>query len=182
MAIYINRDAPESGIASLLAMQGNRGDTELVHMTKPEVNMLRGTGRMSMNRETGLPQFSEGNSIMANVLPAILSLFSQDTPQGGLIGMAAGGNIPFEGQIEGYGHGMQDNVHMPIMQDGGIAAVSRDEYVVPADVMSMIGNGSADAGAGAMDDFIAKFRTAKYGRPTQPPEIDPRRALQSLIG
>ena len=71
MAIYINRNAPESGIASLLAMQGNRGDTELVHMTKPEVNMLRGTGRMSMNRETGLPQFANGNSIMEKILPAL---------------------------------------------------------------------------------------------------------------
>jgi len=187
MAIYINRNAPESGIASLLAMQGNRGDTELVHMTKPEVNMLRGTGRMSMNRETGLPQFANGSNVFTSILPTILSMLpeastTQFLQQGGLIGLAAGGNAAFEGQIPGQGHGMQDNVHMPIMQDGGIAAVSRDEYVVPADVMSMIGNGSADAGAGAMDDFIAKFRTAKYGRPEQPPEINPRTALQSLIG
>ena len=174
MAIYINRNAPESGIASLLAMQGNRGDTELVHMTRPEVNMLRGTGRMSMNRETGLPQFAMGSNILTSIIQAL--------QRGGLIGLATGGNAAFEGQIPGPGHGMQDNVHMPIMQDGGIAAVSRDEYVVPADVMSMIGNGSADAGAGAMDDFIAKFRTAKYGRPEQPPEINTRRALQSLMG
>ncbi len=222
MAIYINRNAPESGIASLLAMQGNRGDTELVHMTKPEVNMLRGTGRMSMNRETGLPQFANGNSIMEKILPALKRLlpnlntdpgsfrfiipegmeegeYVQPAPEpfyipegmeeGEFFGdeyyqpLATGGSVPFEGQIPGPGHGMQDNVHMPIMhRKGGIAAVSPDEYVVPSDVMAMIGNGSADAGAGAMDDFIAKFRTAKYGRPTQPPEIDPRTALQSLMG
>ena len=77
---------------------------------------------------------------------------------------------------------MQDNVMFPITQKGGIAAVSPDEYVVPADVMAMIGNGSADAGANQMDNFIADFRTMKYGRPTQPPQMDGRRALQSLMG
>ena len=88
---------------------------------------------------------------------------------------------PFEGKIPGQGHGMQDNVVMPILQRGGIAAVSPDEYVVPADVMAMIGNGSADAGAEQMDDFIADFRTVKYGRPEQPPQINGRGALQSLM-
>lgn len=88
---------------------------------------------------------------------------------------------PFEGMITGDGHGMQDNVMMPILERGGVAAVSPKEYVVPADVMSMIGNGNADSGAEAMDGFISDFRTAKYGRPTQPPQIDGRSALQSLM-
>ena len=64
MPMYINRDAPESGIASLLALQGTKGDTELVHMTKPEVKLLANTGLMSMNRETGLPQFADGGNIL----------------------------------------------------------------------------------------------------------------------
>jgi len=189
MAIYINRNAPESGIASLLALQGTRGDTELVHMTKPEVKMLRDTGRMSMNRETGLPQFSRGKEALRQIIPNILAMalreqsqMPQQMYQGGLIGLATGGSPAFEGQIPGQGHGMQDNVLMPIKEKGGIAAVSPDEYVVPADVMAMIGNGSADAGANQIDNFIADFRTMKYGRPTQPPQMDGRRALQSLMG
>ena len=55
MAVFINRQAPQSGIASLLALQGRGGDTELVHMTKPEVNRLRNSGLMSVNPDTGLP-------------------------------------------------------------------------------------------------------------------------------
>jgi hypothetical protein len=105
----------------------------------------------------------------------------REVAQGGLIGLADGGNPAFEGQVPGQGHGMQDNVLMPINEKGGIAAVSPDEYVVPADVMSMIGNGSADSGAKAMDNFIADFRTMKYGRSEQPPQTDPRGALQSLM-
>jgi len=88
---------------------------------------------------------------------------------------------PFEGKIPGQGHGMEDNVVMPILDRGGVAAVSPKEYVVPADVMAMIGNGNADDGAKEMDGFIEDFRMVKYGRPTQPPEMNGRSALQSLM-
>ena len=98
--------------------------------------------------------------------------------EGGLLSLQDGG--AFEGQIQGDGHGMQDNVMMPI-KGGGIAAVSPKEYVVPADVMAMLGNGNADEGAEAMDGFISKFRKRKYGRDMQPPETDATKALQSLI-
>ena len=98
--------------------------------------------------------------------------------EGGLLSLQDGG--AFEGQVQGDGHGMQDNVMMPI-NGGGIAAVSPKEYVVPADVMAMLGNGNADEGAKSMDGFISKFRKRKYGRDMQPPETDATKALQSLI-
>ena len=124
------------------------------------------------------PSSSPVSAITPHYLGQKLNIMAAE---GGLIGLAEGGSPAFEGQIPGQGHGMQDNVLMPINDRGGIAAVSPDEYVVPADVMSMIGNGSADNGAKAMDDFIADFRTIKYGRPEQPPQTNPRGALQSLM-
>ena len=87
---------------------------------------------------------------------------------------AAGG-----GYIEGQGHGMEDNQMFPI-KGGGLAALSPKEYVVPADVMSGLGNGNPDDGAETMDDFISDFRKKKYGRDQQPPEVDGKKALQSL--
>ena len=87
---------------------------------------------------------------------------------------AAGG-----GYIEGQGHGMEDNQMFPI-KGGGLAALSPKEYVVPADVMSGLGNGNPDDGADTMDDFISDFRKKKYGRDQQPPEVDGKKALQSL--
>ena len=83
--------------------------------------------------------------------------------------------------VRGGGHGMQDNVIMDIKQKGGLLAVSPKEYVVPADVMSMLGNGNPDNGAKQMDGFISDFRTKKYGRDRQPPEMNGRTALQSLL-
>jgi hypothetical protein len=70
------------------------------------------------------------------------------TPQDrGLIGMAAGGG--FSGKVPGQGHGMEDNVYMPIVerqagQQVATLAVSPDEYVVDAHTMSALGNGNAD--------------------------------------
>jgi hypothetical protein len=100
--------------------------------------------------------------------------------QGGLVGLAAGGSPDFEGIVGGDGHGMEDNQIMEI-KGGGLLAVSPKEYVVPADVMAMIGNGNPDDGADEMDEFISKFRKEKYGRDMQPPEMDGGKALQSLM-
>jgi len=88
-------------------------------------------------------------------------------------GMAGGG------YVGGEGHGMEDNQMFKI-NGGGLAALSPKEYVVPADVMSGLGNGNPDDGAEKMDDFISDFRKEKYGRDQQPPEMDGRKALENL--
>ena len=56
MAFFTNRQAPQSGIANLLAMKGRMGDTELVHMSKPEINVMRTMGQLTTNPYTGLPE------------------------------------------------------------------------------------------------------------------------------
>lgn len=56
MAYLTNRNAPISGLANLLAMRGRRGDTELVHMSKPEIDMMERMGKMTSNPATGLPE------------------------------------------------------------------------------------------------------------------------------
>jgi hypothetical protein len=56
MAEMINRDAPLSGLSSLMAMKGRQGDTELIHMTKPEIAGLASLGKLTINPDTGLPE------------------------------------------------------------------------------------------------------------------------------
>ena len=48
------------------------------------------------------------------------------------------------------------------IKGGGLLAVSPKEYVVPADVMAMLGNGNPDDGADDMDKFIADFGIELY--------------------
>jgi len=103
--------------------------------------------------------------------------------QGGLAGVPY-----FEGRVMPTGDpkedGMSDNIPFVIAgQEGGQmgtqpAILSPDEYVIPADVVSMLGNGSSTAGSNQLDQFISNFRMDKYGRPKQPPEM--RGGLSSL--
>ena len=101
---------------------------------------------------------------------------------GGLIGMAAGGR--FEGKVPGQGHGMEDNVYMPIKegsQQVATLAVSPDEYVVDAHTMSALGNGNADEGARYMDSMVKNIRQKAFGTDKQPNEINGLAALRPMM-
>tara|TARA_A100000172_G_scaffold18295_2_gene10026 strand:- start:352 stop:1047 length:696 start_codon:yes stop_codon:yes gene_type:complete len=101
---------------------------------------------------------------------------------GGLIGMAAGGK--FEGKVPGQGHGMEDNVYMPIKegsQQVATLAVSPDEYVIDAHTMSALGNGNADEGAKYMDSMVKNIRQKAFGTDKQPNEINGLAALRPMI-
>ena len=123
------------------------------------------------------------NSTLASLMGNIVDEF-KSSKEGGLIGMAAGGN--FQGQVPGRGHGMEDNVYMPIVernrgQQVATLAVSPDEYVVDAHTMSALGNGSADAGAKVMDNVVDSVREKAYGTDQQPNEINGLAALRPMI-
>ena len=81
-----------------------------------------------------------------------------------------------EGLIQGQGDGMSDEV-MGMIGDQQRVAVSPGEFIVPADVVSGLGNGSSDAGAGELDRMMAEIRQARTGMTEQPPAIDARRAI-----
>ena len=101
-------------------------------------------------------------------------------PQSGLISAYQMGGSPspyFEGRVVGKGDGMSDSISFSIEGEQP-AILSRDEYVLPADIVAMMGNGSSNAGAEKIDSFINDFRMQKYGRGEQPPETS--RGLSSI--
>jgi len=67
MAQMVNREAPYSGLANLMAMRGRMGDTELVHMSKPEIKGLASLGELTINPDTGLPEAFKLKSILPTV-------------------------------------------------------------------------------------------------------------------
>ena len=77
-----------------------------------------------------------------------------------------------EGLIEGQGQsGMADDIPGRIGADEKIA-VSQDEFIVPADVVSSLGDGSSDAGSNRLYEMMDRVRQAKTGGTTQPPMLD----------
>ena len=93
--------------------------------------------------------------------------------------MAAGGLGSYSdgGQmLKGPGDGMSDDIPASI-GDEQPARLADGEFVVPADVVSGIGNGSTDAGAEALYAMLDRVRKARTGRTEQAPEIDPQRMM-----
>ena len=85
-------------------------------------------------------------------------------------------NAQTEGMIQGQGGGMDDQV-MGTIGGQQPVAVSPGEYIVPADVVSGLGDGSSDAGAAELDAMMDRTRMARGGNTTQPPAFNARRIL-----
>jgi hypothetical protein len=79
MATLVNRDAPYSGLANLMALRGRMGDTELVHMSKPEVRGLASLGELTINPDTGLPEAFELKSILPTIAGIAAAYFTGGT-------------------------------------------------------------------------------------------------------
>lgn len=63
--------------------------------------------------------------------------------------------------------GMADT--LPAVIDGQApAALSHGEFVIPADVVALIGDGNNEAGAEILDEAIAELRKSKTGTEKQP--------------
>jgi hypothetical protein len=88
-------------------------------------------------------------------------------------GMKRGGQPKF---INGAGDGMSDSV--PAVIDGKQPARLADgEFVIPADVVSHLGNGSTKAGAKQLYSMMDRVRQARTGTKQQGKEIKPSKYM-----
>jgi hypothetical protein len=93
--------------------------------------------------------------------------------------MAAGGLGSYSdgGQmLKGPGDGMSDDIPASI-GDTQPARLADGEFVIPADVVSGLGNGSTEAGARELYAMMDRVREARTGRERQAPEIDAEKYL-----
>jgi hypothetical protein len=78
--------------------------------------------------------------------------------------------------LSGGGDGMSDSIRANI--DGKQEARLADgEFVIPADVVSHLGNGSSKAGAKKLYAMMDKIRKARTGRTRQAPEVNPNKYM-----
>ena len=89
------------------------------------------------------------------------------------IGMANGGLMAAHGRyLQGGTDGMADKIPSSIDGDQP-AALSHGEFVIPADVVSHLGNGNSDAGAEKLYQMMARIRKARTGNSDQGKKINP---------
>jgi hypothetical protein len=94
---------------------------------------------------------------------------------GGHLGSYSDGGQLLKGR-EADSNGMKDDI--PASIEGSQPALLADgEFVVPADVVSGLGNGSTEAGARQLYAMMEKVREARTGRSKQAPEIDADRMI-----
>ena len=108
------------------------------------------------------------------------SSYTTHAAHGGLMGLhsqtndyAAGGKL-----LRGPGDGMSDSI--PAVIDGPKpqrAALADGEFVIPADVVSHLGNGSTEAGSKHLYSMMDKVRRARTGNPKQGKQINPARFM-----
>jgi hypothetical protein len=78
--------------------------------------------------------------------------------------------------VRGQGDGMSDEITATIEGEQDVL-LSNGEYVIPADVVAMLGNGSSESGEEAITNMIKRLRMKKYGRDKQPPELNEEEML-----
>ncbi len=111
--------------------------------------------------------------MQTSAIQALISLAQQSMqrPQqsalaGGITQLAAGGKVAI-----GPGGGLDDLI--PTTIDGRqAAALSDGEFVIPADVVSMLGDGSSNAGSRRLYDLVRQIRHEKTGTSQQAGPID----------
>jgi hypothetical protein len=103
---------------------------------------------------------------------------TQQAASGGIMGYnlggyADGGNPRL---LKGPGDGMSDNIPAVIGRRQP-ARLADGEFVVPADVVSHLGNGSTDAGAKKLHEMMDKVRVARTGKKKQAPAVKAKKYI-----
>ena len=167
----------QGGITSL-ATGGNPGQFD-TPLQNPQGYKLESTGRYD-----AVPSASDSGSF--NSFPEIIA---QALKQGPYLTMdvqpayATGGGISTLGSysdggrlLKGPGDGMSDSIPAKIGKKQE-ARLAEGEFVVPADVVSGLGNGSTDAGAKHLYKMMDKVRHARTGRKAQGKQIKAEKYL-----
>lgn len=122
--------------------------------TPTNENVVQGAADTGVDRITGDEHFAAGG---------ITSLG----------GYAAGGNPHL---LKGPGDGMSDNIPA-VIGNKQPARLADGEFVVPADVVSHLGNGSTDAGAKQLYKMMDRIRQQRTGKKRQAPEVNPTKSM-----
>ena len=94
----------------------------------------------------------------------------------GSLDLARGGRALPPRYLNGHSDGMADKVPAHI-DNRRPAALSDGEFVIPADVVSHLGNGNSNAGAKRLYKMMDRIRAARTGNPKQGKQINPDKFL-----
>ena len=161
----------------------NMNKTMLSQLRGLQEERLRQSKKMADRTKDELKSMTKAFDLENMTMDQLRDLYQQrftqkkQKPFGGLVPKYAhGGQLEiktsfFEGLVPGAGGGMDDVVPANI-EGMEPVLLSRDEYVIPADVVSPIGDGSTTRGGELLDQMIDNIRKEKTATTIQPDEMD----------
>lgn len=167
-----------AGASALTGAVGSREDEET-----PSTEYKGPLSRFRYDPDLYRPQFAEGGitNLPVERMSERNDLMTMMANGGQMY--AAGGGISDLGSysdggrmLKGPGDGMSDSIPASIANKRP-ARLATDEFVVPADVVSHLGNGSSDAGAKQLYAMMDRVRKARTGTRRQGRQINPRRVM-----
>ena len=177
--------AKKGGIAKLAVGGGAEAqmtpDVNQTSVNPADLNQSK-SASLSPQTQSLLNQYGINQSQATGVLSALQSQGIGNQPthaaSGGIMGLASGGGTSYHlggysdgGRLlKGPGDGMSDEIPATIGHKQP-ARLADGEFVVPADVVSHLGNGSTDAGAKHLYKMMDKVRTARVGHKKQGKQI-----------
>ena len=130
------------------------------------------TYQPAMYAEGGIANLAGGYDRMVGEQPMY-----QAMARGGISDLGSYSDYARGGRmLKGPGDGMSDSIPASISGKRP-ARLADGEFVIPADVVSHLGNGSTDAGAKQLYAMMNKVRQARTGRKAQGREINPRQYM-----
>ena len=159
-ALNLSNLARQKRPAALAAVQEDVPATGIATVTP---NQTSGVNRLY----DLLAQYIQGSQLQ----PYGTGEETQMMAQGGIASMA-----PQEYYLGGPTDGMADQIPATI-DNRQPAALSDGEFVLPADVVSHLGNGNSDAGAQQLYGMMDRIRKARTGSKEQGKQINPNKFL-----
>jgi hypothetical protein len=177
---YIKDNPFKMGAAALAGATGAREELEAPGEYDGPLKRFR------YNPDVYRPQFAEGGVASLTSMPvermsdrndamAMMANRGQMYAAGG--GISSLGSYSDGGRmLKGPGDGMSDSIPASISNKRP-ARLADGEFVVPADVVSHLGNGSTDAGARQLYSMMDKVRSARTGTKKQGRQIRPQKMM-----
>ena len=205
-----DQGANMGGLVGLLGFSGGGELKPIPEDNKGLPNLPKDVrNKMGFMQEGGMaemPDDMDGETLMINAIMALQGMSSdpeqdlmefvsafgmyslQDLQRRVAMGEMGGGERGVGRLVEGMGDGMSDSVDAEIVNDmsdpsgsGQPLKVADGEYVIAADAVADIGNGSTDAGAKKLDTLMKQVRMARHGTTKQPPEKDMMSVMKRSI-
>jgi len=197
----VRQQVPQQGMPDRRPGQGGqRHFTDTIYAQKPEDQKVPTLEEAQAAVAAQAAAIESGQAIPPAGTPPVETPPAQQLAAGGLAGMygnsrlspyarreeekkmAAGGMATSPGQgyyLGGTTDGMADEVKANI--DGKQEArLSDGEFVIPADVVSHLGNGNSDAGAKQLHSMMDNVRKERTGNVNQGKEINPNQFMPGM--